>query len=135
MTFNSNLENINLTAGADLRGAIYELVKIDATGRVVKTNAATDAAIGIISVAPDTQFDTTDRPVTVALLKGVGLVKSAGAITAGSLLVPSATVGAVSGVANLAALAADTRAVGVALTATSAAGQVFRALLMPSSAS
>jgi hypothetical protein len=118
-----------MTAGEDLRNSLNLLVKVDNTGRVVKTTATTDTVAGVVSVQPYDAETALGTAVTVAQLQGIFTVVADAAITAGSLVHPTTTAGRVVGVANAAALPANVSAIGVALNATTAAGQSVRVLL------
>ena len=65
----------------------------------------------------------------VAIIGGGGIlkIKAGGAITAGQLVVPSATAGRVDGVADIGSLADDQMAIGVALE-DAADGDIFSVL-------
>lgn len=121
--------NLPMTAGEDLRNSLNLLVKVDNTGRVVKTTATTDTVAGVVSVQPYDAETALGTAVTVAQLQGIFTVVADAAITAGSLVHPTTTAGRVVGVANAAALPANVSAIGVALNATTAAGQSVRVLL------
>ena len=127
MAYHENAKAVTLIAGEDLRGDIAEALKIDAQGRVIKTTAATDVIIG--TLAADTPGDSTGKGVPVAVIGGgVFKMKAGAAITAGQLVVPSATAGRVAGAADIAALTANQMAVGVALEAASE-GDIFSVLV------
>ena len=124
---------VNLIAGQDLRGDIYELLRIEndgGTGKVVKTTAVTNTAIGVLGENPYSEESTDGKTVSVVLLQGVVAMKAGGSITAGQLIVPTTTAGRVRGVANVGALAADSMAVGVALESV-VDGDIFNVLAMP----
>ena len=105
---------VSLPAGEDLTGDFAEIVKLNASGQVVKVTAVTDVTIGVLSEsAPSSD---TGQGVPVALIGGGGIlkVKAGGAITAGQLIIPHGTDGRVNGIANIGALAANQMAFGIA---------------------
>ena len=121
---------VSLPAGEDLTGDFAEIVKLNASGQVVKVTAVTDVTIGALSEsAPSSD---TGQGVAVALIGGGGIikVKAGGAITAGQLIIPHGTDGRVNGIANIAALAANQMAFGIALSA-AVNGEIFSILAMP----
>lgn len=130
MSSSQNVKVVNLIAGEDLRGDVYEILKVNASGQVIKTTAVTDSTVGILAEEPRSDAATTGFGVPVVLIEGggVGVVKAGAAITAGQLLVPDATAGRVAGVANAAALATSSMTIGVALDS-AADGDEFRAIL------
>jgi hypothetical protein len=121
--------NLPMTAGEDLRNSLGLLVRVDNTGRVVRTTATTDTVAGVVSVQPYDSENALGTAVTIAQLQGTFTVVADAAITAGSLVHPTTTAGRVVGVANAAALPANVSAIGVALSAATAAGQSVRVLL------
>jgi hypothetical protein len=122
------IETVSLTAGADLRTpGLYSLLTIENDGGVAKVIAATaptQTPIGILAEQPDAGLSTDGLVVPVAMLKGIVPMRAGGTITAGNLIVAHTVAGRVVGVANVAALAADTIAVGVAMTS-AVDGDVF----------
>ena len=118
---------VSLPAGEDLTGDFAEVLTINSSGQVIKTSSATSVIVGALAEEPSTT--TTGVAVSVAVIGGGGVLKmKAGAtITAGQLIVPDATVGRVAGVADIAALAADQMAVGMALEGASD-GDIFSVL-------
>lgn len=108
-----NVKSVTLTAGESLDGDIYEIVMVDTDGTVIKTTAATDAAIGVISESLDATTGADGNAVRVDLFGAGGIleVKAGGTITAGDLVAADGT----SAGADLAAVAADVVVVGVAL--------------------
>lgn len=131
-----NTKAVNLIAGEDLRGDVYQLLKIEndnGVGKVVKTTAATDTPVGILAEDPRTDATTDGENVPVVLISagGVALVTAGGTITAGQLLVAdSGTPGTVVGVADQASLAADVTAIGIAVES-AVANDIFRFVAMP----
>jgi hypothetical protein len=130
-----NVKAVNLIAGQDLRGDLYELLSFEndnGVAKVIKTTGPTVAAIGILAEEPNPAVSTDGLTVPVVLLAagGVAKVKAGGDITAGQLLVADTDAGRVVGVASIAALAADTMAIGIALES-GADGQIIEALLQP----
>ena len=119
---------VSLAAGEDLTGSFAEALTVD-SGRIVKTASATDVIVGALASEPATS--TTGAAVAVALIGGGGVLKmKAGAsIDAGALIIPSATGGRVEGAADIAALAANQMAVGIALESASD-GDIFEVLAM-----
>ena len=120
---------VSLPAGEDLAGDFTAALTIDSDGRVVKTTSATDVIVGALASEPATT--DTGAAVAVAIIGGGGVLKMrAGAdIDAGELIVPSATAGRVESVDDIAGLAADQMAVGIALSG-AADGDVFEVLAM-----
>ena len=129
-----NVQTITLIAGEDLRGDYGEVVRIDASGRVVKTTAANQFAIGVLAGDPafgDTA--STGRPVTVAPFAGNGIQKgkAGAAITRGHWVILDGTSGRLASVAQAAADAATVhRVYGVALE-NAADGEIFEYLSFP----
>jgi hypothetical protein len=124
---------VNLIAGEDLRGDVYQLLYIEDdsdVGKVVKTTAVTQTPVGILGENPNGESSTDGVTVPVVLLQGVVKIMAGGAVTAGDLIVPDATPGLVIGVTGVGALAADSMAIGVALTS-AADGDIFSMLAMP----
>ena len=125
---------ITMIAGGDLRDDIYKALTVDATGRVVLTDAVDDVIVGFLAENPRSDIATTGNDVPVVLVGAGGRLKAkaAAAVTRGHLIVPSATAnrnGQVGGVANIAALGANQMAIGFALE-TAADNQVFEILAM-----
>lgn len=124
--------SVNLIAGEDLRGDLYEILQIEndgGVGKVVKATAVANTVIGILAEDPRADVTTDGLSVPVALLEGVVKVKAGATITAGQLIVPDATAGRVAGVTGAAALAADSMAIGIALES-AVDGDIFRVLAM-----
>lgn len=133
MASSQSTKAVNLIAGEDLRGDLYELLYVEDdadVGKVIKTTAVTQTAIGILAEEPRTDVTTDGLIVPVALLEGVVQIKAGGTVTAGNLLVPDVTPGRVIGVAGAGALAVDSMAVGVALES-AVDGDIFEMLAMP----
>ena len=118
---------VTLAAGEDLTGDIYEVVKLNASGQVIKTAAATDIPIGVIAADPGVA--TVGVAVAVAILGGGGVLKmkAGAAITAGQVVVLDGTAGRVAGVANIAGITNDSLMLGFALDA-AADGEILRVL-------
>ena len=132
-----NVKVVNMIAGEDLRGDVYEALTVEndgGVGKVIKTAAGTDVVIGVLAENPRTDVTTDGLGVPVALIGagGVGLMKAGGAITAGELIISfgGTTPGTVEGVASIAAIPVDTMCFGVALE-TAASGDIFPVLWMP----
>ncbi len=109
---------VNLIAGEDLRGDFAELLQFEndnGVAKVIKTTAVTNTPIGVLGEDPDSAATTDGETVPVVMLEGVVLVKAGANITAGQLIVPDTDAGRVAGVANQAALVADSTAIGIAL--------------------
>lgn len=130
MSSSQNVKVVNLIAGEDLRGDVYEILKVNASGQVIKTTAVTDTTVAILAEEPRSDADTTGTGVPVVLVAGggVGVVKAGATITAGQLLVPDATAGRVAGVTGAGGLAVDSMSIGVALDS-AVDGDEFRAVL------
>lgn len=124
---------VNLIAGEDLRGDVFELLTFEndsGVAKVIKTTSATSIAIGILGEDPRKDATTDGETVPVVMLQGIVMVKAGAAVTAGAIVVPSTTAGAVDDVANAGALAADQMGIGIALQ-TAAAGDIFEMYAMP----
>ena len=121
---------VTLPAGEDLTGDYAEIVKLNATGQVVKVTAVTDVTVGVL--AESAPSSDTGQGVAVALIGGGGVLKmkAGAAIPGGSLIVPHTTDGRVAGIANIGALVVDQMAFGIALS-TAAVGEIFSVLVMP----
>ena len=125
-----NVKSVTLIAGEALDGDIYEIVKVDTDGKVIKTTAVTDTAIGVVFESLDTTTGADGNAVQIALLGAGGVipVKAGGTITAGDLVAADGT----SAGATLAAVAADVVVIGVALES-AVSGDVFDVLAQPMS--
>ena len=139
MASTQNGKAVNLIAGEDLRGDVYELLQVEndaGVGKVIKTTAVTNSPIGVLAEEPRTDVTTDGESVPVALIAAGGVLKmKAGAtITAGQLIVPDVTAGRVAGVANQAALVADSTAIGIALES-AVDGDIFEVLVQPMTSS
>lgn len=138
MASEQHTKTVNLIAGEDLRlsqsaGGIYSLLQIEndsGVGKVIKTTAVTETAIGFLAEEPRTDLTTDGVTVAVVLVGagGVGKARAGAAITAGQLIVPSTTTGRVVGVTGVGALAIDSMAVGIALES-AVSGDIFEVLL------
>ena len=129
MSTTKSIDLVNLPAGEDLNDALYHALTINASGQVIQTDATTDRVIGSLAENPGRTTVAGDMVAVQLVGKGgVGLVKANAAITAGHLLVPTATDGKVAGVANIAALSANQMGFGIALEAATAADEVIRYL-------
>jgi len=106
-----------------LTGDLYRVVKITGVDTVGRAVLATDTPLGILAEnpAPSGAAGAAQNPILqglpVVMIDSGGRmkVKAGGTVTAGQLLIVD-SAGRVTGVANQAALAADTTAIGVALT-------------------
>lgn len=123
---------VNMVAGENLNGDLYEVVKVDSDGRVVKSTAVTDVIVGVIAEDPGRVTVDGADTVPVMLLTGIILVKAGGTVTAGQIAVShgATTAGTVEGVANTGALAADQMGIGVFLKGGDA-GAILPILAMP----
>lgn len=139
MSSSQQVKAVNLIAGEDLRSSnnrgVYSLLTIEndgGAGKVIAAVAATATVVGVLAEEPrsDASTDGHNVPVVLIAAGGVGVVKAAGAITAGDLLVAGANGGAASGGANVGALAADVVSFGIALESAVANDQ-FRFLAQP----
>jgi hypothetical protein len=109
---------VNMVAGEDLRGDVYEILQVEndgGIGKVIKATAVTDTVVGILGEDPDGTATTDGEMVPVVMLQGIVKVKAGATITAGQLIVPDVTAGRVAGIANVGTLAVDSMAIGVAL--------------------
>ncbi len=122
-------KQVFLPAGEDLTGDVAEALTVNASGQVVKISAATDVIVGALAEEPSAATVGTNVKVTLVGGGGKLEMKAGAAITTGNLIVASATSGRVAGVADIAALAANQMAVGIALEAATA-GDVFEVLAM-----
>ena len=120
---------VTLPAQGNLSTHPNHAVTINSSGRVVRTDAATDVIIGTIAEKPSS---ATGSPVAVALISGGGVIPmvASAAITRGNIIVPTTTDGKVAGVANVAGLAANQIGVGFALEAATAEDEVIEVLAM-----
>ncbi len=121
---------VNLIAGEDLRDALYSLLYVEDdsdVGKVIKTTATTQTPVGILGENPRSDVSTDGFGVPVVLLNGIVKLLAGAAITAGNLIVADVTAGRVAGVADLAAIPADSMAIGVALES-AIDGDVFEVL-------
>lgn len=130
-----NAKAVNLIAGEDLRGDLYEILKFEDdsdVAKVIKATAVTDTVIGVLAEEPRTDATTDGEVVPVAIIGGGGVLqmKCGATVTAGQLVVPDTTAGRIAGVANAGALAVDSMAIGVALTS-GVDGDVIDVLAMP----
>ena len=118
---------VSLPAGEDLTGDFAEALTVNSTGQVIKTTAATNHIVGALAENPS--VSTTGVAVSVAIIGSGGVlkIKAGGPITAGQLVVPSATAGRVAGVADIGSLVEDQMAIGVALE-DAADGDIFSVL-------
>lgn len=71
-------------AGADLTGKLHHIAKLASDGDVEVSTSTGDAIIGVIR-----EENVENKPVTIQFA-GIAMVKTAGAIVAGSYVVPSA---------------------------------------------
>lgn len=123
-------ETLNLIAGEDLRGDLYEVLTLENDGgvaKVIKATTVNQVVVGVLAENPRSDLTTDGLGVPVTLLKGRVKFKAGATITAGELLVVDATAGRVAGIANLAAAAADSFIIGMALES-AVDGDVFEAL-------
>lgn len=126
---------VTLIAGEDLRSDVFELLQFEndsGVAKVIKTTAVTDAAIGILAENPRSDVTTDGEAIAVVMLAGGGraMLKAGATITAGQLVVADTTPGRVAGVADIAALVADSMAIGIALES-AVDGDIFEVLLQP----
>lgn len=138
MSFEST-RAVNMIAGEDLRGDVFKLLTISnasGVGRVVKTTAPANVAVGFLAEEPRKDAATTGETVPVVIIAsgGVGNAIAGANVTAGQVVVAHATAGTVTGVASVAAMADDSTAVGIALES-AVAGDVFRVLMQPMTSS
>jgi len=132
MSYESTMA-VNMIAGEDLRGDVFEILQIEndgGVGKVIKATAVTNTVIGVLGEEPRSDATTDGETVPVVLLQGKVMMKAGAAITAGQLIVPDVTAGRVAGVANVGALAVDSMAIGIALES-AADGDIFEVLAMP----
>ena len=125
---------VNIIAGEDLQGDLHELLQVEddgGVGKVIKATAVTDLVIGVLAENPDGVEATDGLMVPVMLLQGIVKMKAGGVVTAGDVVIVDAgTPGRAITVADIAAMAADSYAVGIALE-TAADGEIFQCLAMP----
>lgn len=124
------IKSVNLYVGEDLSGSLFQAVKIDANGRAVKATAATDVIVGYIGSDPGRTLVAGKDVINVVMVGagGIGKCVTAGAVTAGELVVASTTAGKVSTVADIAALSANQMAVGIALESAAGADSIIQVL-------
>lgn len=134
----SSETNLALTLIADssiLTGDIYRLVKITGNDIFGRSVLAVNSPVGVLGenpAGPDAAGQAQDpilQSLPVTLLVGRVKVKAGGNITAGQLLI-SDTAGRVLGVTDVASLAADVTAVGIALKG-GAINEIIEMLAMP----
>ncbi len=125
---------VNMIAGEDLRDDLYELLQIEddgGVGKVIKATAVTQVVVGILAENPRSDLTTDGIVVPVVLLQGIVKVKAGGTVTAGdAVIVDAGTPGRAVTAANIAAMAADSMAIGIALE-TVADGEIFEMLAVP----
>ena len=111
MATDQNVDVITLPRGADFTGDLFEVVKLNTSGQVILTAAATDIPCGVIYEAPSATVTgvgkatpPTGSAATIATLKNGSIVKmkAGAAITAGQVVVLDGTAGRVAGVAAVA---------------------------------
>ena len=124
-----SLKIITLPAGEDLSARGNHAVTLNASGRIVSTDAVTEVIVGTVAEKPSAAVGS---PVSVALIAGGGIINmvAQAAVTRGHIVIPTTTDGKVAGVANIAALVANQMGAGIALEA-AVADQVFEVLAMP----
>ena len=140
MSLYENLDTETFISGANLNGALYSLLKLDANGDVILSAAATDFSVGLLAHDPKrSQFDTdatTGDAVTVAKLKGkVPLKAGVGGVTAGQYVVAAAGGTIVDAAGSAAggpasAVTGKTWVIGIAMK-TAVAGEVVTVLAQP----
>lgn len=132
MASTQNVKTVNLIAGEDLRDGFALMLTLEndsGVAKVIKTTDPLESPVGILAENPQSDISTDGLGVPVALFGGGGVLKvtAGGTITAGQLLVADTDAGRVVGVADQAALVADTIAVGVALES-AVDGDIFEML-------
>ena len=123
---------VNLIAGEDLRGDVFELLYIEDdsdVGKVIKTTAVAQTPIGVLAENPNADQTSDGETVPVILLQGVVPVKAGGTVTAGDILVPDTTAGRVIGVTGVGSLADNSMGIGIALVS-AVDGDIFEMLAM-----
>ncbi len=124
---------VNMIAGQDLRGDLYEILQVEddgGVGKVIKVTAVTQVIIGVLGENPDGAATTDGETVPVVLLQGVLKMKAGGTVTAGDIVVADTDAGRVVTVADIATLVADSFAIGIALE-TGVDGDIVEVLAMP----
>ena len=120
-----------LNGGSIQLGMAVKAVRHVATkrARVQLADSATDVVIGVLLSKPNVA--TLGVSVTIGLINGSGKLTglAGGAISAGEILIPTATDGEMEGVANIAALAANQMGFGIA-EEDAVDGQIFEFLPM-----
>ena len=118
---------VSMLQGESLKGKLNYALTINAAGRVVMTDAVTEAIIG--TVASDPGVDTVGAIVSVAMVNGSGTLKvvANAAITRGHYVIPTTTDGKVAGAATV----TTQQAMGIALEAASAADEVIEVFCHP----
>ncbi len=115
MAFEEILESITLVAGADLSGAQYHVVKVDANGEAVLASTGEAEFVGVLQNKP-----LQGEAATIGV-KGVTKIHSSAAITTGLEVNVGATPGQVA--------AGTTNVVGVALEGATGA-DVYSSVLL-----
>ena len=133
MAWYEGIKTGTFIAGANLDDHLYHTVKLNASGRVVVTDTATDIVLGVIAVDPGPS--AAGASVTVALINGSDKLPfiAGTAIARGNLLIVDVNGGRhgrVQSVATLSAITSNGMAVGQALEAATANGQVITATAM-----
>ena len=123
MASHDAVKTVTLIAGAAL--TYGQVVEVTAARTVAPTNAITNVVVGVVA-----ESVASGRDVPIALLQGIlEVTAGVGGVTAGQICVPN-TVGRVTSVAGLGALAVDQMGIGIALQ-TAVVDETFEMLAMP----
>lgn len=125
MASTESAKSVSMLAGSDLTGDLYKVVRITADNTADLATTAIQTSVGIVG-----EEVTIGRVFPVVLLSGRVKVLAGAAITVGELLIVDAT-SRVLGVADIDTLGVNEMAIGVALQAAGAAGEIIEMLGMP----
>ena len=117
--FMNNSATIRDVLAADVTDAPHKAVTYDAEGKLILPAADGDPAIGILLSDTAANDSGVSKPGTVVLIKDIGLALAGGAIKKGEHLTAT-TTGAVQ------KAAAGNFILGIAMTATTAAGELVQ---------
>ena len=123
-----------LIANGNLAGEVVgTLLTLNASGKAVMADAATEIVVAILAADLPSDKNTTDREISVwPINKAMELpVLASAAITRGHVLIPTTTDGKAAGVDGTGGLANDQMGFGIAMEAATAADQVITGFIMP----
>ena len=129
MTVERNVQVLPGTPGEDLAGKLYEIVKFNATGKLIRCSEDTDIAMAVVyKDVPTRDPDTTDiAGMTFAPLAANShvKVKASGAITIGQWAVPDGADTNDGHVKGVSTIVTGTTTLGVAISAAAAKGDII----------